>query len=95
VQRGEAASFLWKFSDTALEELKKTSQTCLDFESCRDFNYLPVTVIAKQQPFMVLKVFRENFFLYSNVLSSGKLGNSFAVYILLSVSSIVLHQLCH
>jgi hypothetical protein len=29
---------------------------------------------------MVLKVFLENFFLYSSVLSSGKLGNSFAVY---------------
>jgi len=41
---------------------------------------MPVTAIAKQQPFTVLKVFLENFFLYLNVLSSWKLGNSFAVY---------------
>jgi hypothetical protein len=43
---------------------------------------MPVQAIAKQQPLMVLKVILENFFLYSNVLSSGKLGNSFAVYML-------------
>ena len=89
VHTREAASCLWKFSYTILEELKKSSQTSLDFESGRDFNYLPVTATAKQQPFMVLNVF-----LYSAVQSSGKLGNSFGVYRVLLVSSVVLHKLC-
>jgi hypothetical protein len=43
----EAASCVWKFSDTVLEGPKETLETSsLNCEFCRDFNYLPVMAIA-------------------------------------------------